>query len=81
MTVIEILTLLFPFSALVIGYIFWDLKQLKLKMYKAVTAKDVRLLINDKLASVGVEQKMIEKRLDRLEAKLDMILAALTKRK
>ncbi len=61
------------------GYLFWSLRSIITRQRDFMTEKDVRQLLRDKLEVIDTRQVMLEKRLDKLDAKLDKILEKLSR--
>ena len=63
-----------------IGYLFWNLKNMNTRITHLMDENEIRQLIQDKMEVFETRQRTLEKRLDRVDNKLDLILDKLSGR-
>ena len=60
-----------------LGWLFYNIRNINKRLEDILSEDKVRNLVADKLAVLETKQRVLEKRLDRLDNKLDLILDAL----
>lgn len=63
-----------------VGYLFYSVKKATSKLEDCLDEQEIRQLLKDKMEVLETKQRILEKRLDRVDTKLDLILEKVSNR-